>query len=133
MTEFELLPRDLEIGMATAAWQVEGAVAERGRCIWDDFAERPGAIVDASTGDPACDHIHRVEEDLDLLGWLGVDAYRFSISWPRVVPDGAGVISSAGLGFYDRLVDGLVARGIAPVATLYHWDLPSRLQEAATA
>ena len=124
------LPRDLEIGVATAAWQVEGAVAARGRCIWDDFAEIPGAIVDGSTGEPACDHFHRLAGDLDLLGWLGVDAYRFSISWPRVIPEGVGKVSSAGLDFYDRLVDGLLARGITPVATLYHWDLPSPLQAA---
>jgi beta-glucosidase len=130
MTDIPLLPPDLEIGVATAAWQVEGAVADRGRCIWDDFAERPGAIADGSTGEPACDHIDQVEGDLDLLAWLGVDAYRFSISWPRIVPAGTGTISSAGLDFYDRLVDGLLARGIAPVATLYHWDLPSPLQEA---
>jgi beta-glucosidase len=114
--------------VATAAWQVEGAVAARGRCIWDDFAEIPGAIVDGSTGEPACDHFHRLDGDLDLLGWLGVDAYRFSISWPRVLPEGVGKVSSAGLDFYDRLVDGLLARGITPVATLYHWDLPSPLQ-----
>ncbi len=125
------LPADLEVGVATGSWQVEGAVGERGRSIWDDFADVPGAIRDGATGEPACDHVHRVEQDLDLLGWLGVDAYRFSISWPRVLPDGtAGTVSAAGLGFYDRLVDGLLARGIRPAATLYHWDLPSRLQAA---
>jgi beta-glucosidase len=123
------LPPALEIGVATSAWQIEGAVAERGRCIWDDFAERPGTIADGSTGEPACDHVHRLEEDLDLMARLGVDAYRFSISWPRVMPEGTGSTSPAGLDFYDRLVDGLLARGIAPVATLYHWDLPSPLQE----
>ena len=123
------LPDDLEIGVATSAWQIEGSAATRGRCIWDDFAERPGAIVDGSAADPACDHVHRLTGDLDLLAWLGVDAYRFSISWPRVMPGGTGAVSPSGLDFYERLVDGLLARGIAPVATLYHWDLPSSLQD----
>lgn len=124
------LPVDLEIGVATSSWQIEGALSERGRCIWDDFADRPGTIADASTAEPGCDHVHRLDEDLDLLAWLGVDAYRFSISWPRVQPLGMGEGSPAGLGFYDRLVDGLLARGIAPVVTLYHWDLPVPLQTA---
>ena len=129
MTE-PLLPRDLEMGVATSSWQIEGAVAERGRSIWDDFADEPGRIRDGATGEPACDHVHRLEADLDLIGWLGVDAYRFSISWPRVLPDGVGAVSAEGLGFYDRLVDGLLARGVRPVATLYHWDLPSAVQAA---
>ncbi len=122
------IPADLEIGVATASWQVEGAVAERGSSIWDDFAARPGAIRDGSTGEPATDHLRRMDEDLDLLTWLGVDAYRFSVSWPRVLPDGRGRVSAEGLDVYDRLVDGLLARGIRPAATLYHWDLPSVLQ-----
>ena len=105
-----------------------GAVAERGPSIWDDFARVPGAIRDGVTGEPACDHVHRLKEDLGLLAWLGVDAYRFSISWPRVLPTGSGEVSAEGLGFYDALVDGLLERGIRPVATLYHWDLPSRLE-----
>ena len=124
------IPRDFELGVATSSWQIEGDVAGRGRANWDDFALIPGAIVDGSTGEPACDHVHRLEEDLDLLAWLGVDAYRFSISWPRVMPDGAGELSAEGLAFYDRLVDGLIARGIKPVATLFHWDLPTALEEA---
>lgn len=124
------IPSDFELGVATAAWQIEGDLAGRGRSIWDDFAEIPGAIVDGATGDPACDHVHRLEEDLDLLAWLGVDAYRFSFSWPRVMPTGSGSTSPEGLGFYDRLVDGLLERGITPVATLYHWDLPSPLEAA---
>jgi beta-glucosidase len=124
------IPSDFELGVATAAWQIEGDLAGRGRSIWDDFAEIPGAIVDGATGDPACDHVHRLEEDLDLLAWLGVDAYRFSFSWPRVMPTGSGPTSPDGLGFYDRLVDGLLDRGIKPVATLYHWDLPSPLEAA---
>jgi beta-glucosidase len=126
-----LLPAGFEVGVATGSWQVEGAVGERGRSIWDDFADIPGAIRDGATGEPACDHLHRAEEDLDLLAWLGVDAYRFSVSWPRVLPDGTtGNVDAAGLGFYDRLVDGLLARGIRPAVTLYHWDLPSTLQAA---
>jgi beta-glucosidase len=124
-----VIPPDFQLGVATASWQVEGDVASRGLSIWDEFAERPGAIIDGATGEPACDHVHRLEEDLDLLAWLGVDAYRFSISWPRVIPGGAGRPSKMGLDFYDRLVDGLLARGIEPVATLYHWDLPLELEQ----
>jgi beta-glucosidase len=123
-------PPGFELGVATSAWQIEGDVAGRGRCIWDDFAEVPGAIADGATGQPACDHVHRLDEDLDLLAWLGVDAYRFSISWPRVMPQGTGALSAEGLDFYDRLVDGLLERGIRPVATLFHWDLPSPLEAA---
>jgi beta-glucosidase len=125
-----IIPPGFELGVATSSWQIEGDVAGRGRCNWDDFAEIPGAIVDGSTGEPACDHVHRLEEDLDLLQWLGVDAYRFSISWARVMPAGRGELSAPGLDFYDRLVDGLVERGIKPVATLFHWDLPSPLEAA---
>lgn len=118
------------MGVATSSWQIEGDVAGRGRSTWDDFALRAGAIIDGATGEPACDHVHRLDEDLDLLAWLGVDAYRFSVSWPRVMPEGSGAVSEAGLSFYDRLVDGLLERGIRPVATLYHWDLPSGLEQA---
>ena len=118
---------DLELGVATSSWQIEGDLAGRGRCIWDDFAERPGAVIDGAIAEPACDHVQRLEEDLDLLSWLGVDAYRFSISWPRLQPGGSGPVSTTGLDFYNRLVDGLLERGIRPVATLYHWDLPSEL------
>lgn len=121
-------PPGFELGVATSSWQIEGDVAGRGRCNWDDFAEIPGAIVDGATGEPACDHVHRLEEDLDLLQWLGVDAYRFSISWPRAM-DGDR-LRPEGIDFYDRLIDGLLARGIKPVATLFHWDLPSELEEA---
>jgi beta-glucosidase len=121
------LPADMTFGTATASWQVEGDVAGRGHCIWDDFAATPGAIVDGTTGEPACDHLTRFDEDLDLLTWLGVDAYRMSISWPRVQPTGMGPVSEAGLATYDRMIDGLLERGIDPVVTLYHWDLPSEL------
>ena len=123
-------PPGFELGVATSSWQIEGDVAGRGRCNWDDFAEVPGAIVDGATGEPACDHVHRLVEDLDLLDWLGVDAYRFSFSWPRIMPEGSGALSPSGLDFYDRLIDGLLERGIRPVATLFHWDLPSPLEQA---
>lgn len=123
-------PPGFELGVATSSWQIEGDVAGRGRCNWDDFAQVPGAIVDGATGEPACDHVHRLEEDLDLLEWMGVDAYRFSFSWARVMPDGTGALSPSGLDFYDRLIDGLIERGIRPVATLFHWDLPSPLEAA---
>jgi beta-glucosidase len=122
-----VIPKDFTLGFASSSWQIEGSVATRGRSIWDDFADAPGKVKDGVTGEPAADHVRRLEEDLDLLAWLGVDAYRFSISWPRVMPVGRGEVSTEGLDFYDRLVDGLLARGIKPVATLYHWDYPSAL------
>ncbi|NUS01479.1 MAG: beta-glucosidase [Nonomuraea sp.] len=127
-----MFPTDFLWGTATAAYQVEGAAAEDGRTpsIWDVFSHTPGKVVNGETGDVACDHYHRLEEDLDLLAGLGVGAYRFSISWPRVQPGGQGALNRAGVAFYDRLVDGLLARDIAPVATLYHWDLPQELEEA---
>ena len=121
------LPGDLVVGTATASWQVEGDVAGRGRSIWDDFAEVPGAIVDGTTGEPACDHLRRFDEDLALLADLGFDAYRFSVSWPRVQPTGRGEFRQEGLDVYDRMVDRLLQQGIAPIVTLYHWDLPSEL------
>ncbi|GGO65256.1 GH1 family beta-glucosidase [Nonomuraea cavernae] len=118
-------------GTATAAYQIEGAVAEDGRgvSIWDTFAHEPGRVRDGHTGDVACDHYHRWREDLGLLTDLGVNAYRFSIAWPRIQPDGAGAPNPAGLGFYERLVDGLLAAGITPVPTLFHWDLPQALED----
>ncbi|MGE0304935.1 MAG: GH1 family beta-glucosidase, partial [Acidimicrobiia bacterium] len=113
-----------------ASYQIEGAVTEdgRGSSVWDDLCRRPGFIDNGDTGDVACDHYHRWREDLALLGNLGVDAYRFSVSWSRVLPDGVGRIEPRGLAFYDRLVDGLLERGIDPMVTLFHWDLPSALQ-----
>lgn len=118
-------------GAATSAYQIEGAVAEDGRgiSIWDTFCRRPGKIADGSNADVACDHYHRVDEDLELMSSLGLQAYRFSVAWPRVQPQGAGPANGAGLDFYDRLVDGLLARGIEPHLTLYHWDLPQALQD----
>jgi len=120
-------------GVATSAYQIEGAVAAdgRGTSIWDDFCRMPGVIADGSSGEIACDHYHRLQSDLDLMHGLGIPAYRFSISWPRVRPGGRGASNEAGLAFYDRLVDGLLSRSIQPFATLYHWDLPSRLQSEA--
>jgi beta-glucosidase len=118
-------------GAATAAYQIEGAVAEDGRgpSIWDTFSHQPGAVLRGDNGDIACDHYHRWEQDLDLLSDLGVGSYRFSVAWPRVIPTGTGSVNRAGLDFYDRLVDGLLARGISPMVTLYHWDLPQALQD----
>ena len=119
-----------QLGVATSSYQIEGAVAEDGRgpSIWDDFTHTPGKIKDAGTGDVACDHYRRFHEDVALMDWLGVDAYRFSIAWPRVLPEGRGSVNQKGLDFYERLVDALLERGIAPCATLYHWDLPSALE-----
>ncbi|WP_336204504.1 GH1 family beta-glucosidase [Nonomuraea sp. LPB2021202275-12-8] len=125
-------PENFLWGTATAAYQVEGAAFEDGRgpSIWDTFSHTPGLVTNGDTGDVACDHYHRLEEDLDILAGLGVGAYRFSISWPRVLPAGGDRINQPGLDFYSRLVDGLLARNIAPVATLYHWDLPQELEDA---
>ncbi len=118
-------------GVATAAFQIEGAARSdgRGESIWDRFCHTPGKVRNGDTGDVACDHYHRWREDLDLIASLGVDAYRFSIAWPRVQPLGHGAWNEAGLAFYDRLVDGLLERGIQAHATLYHWDLPQALQD----
>lgn len=122
---------DFVWGVATASYQIEGAARkdDKGIGTWDVFCRRPGAIHGGHTGDVACDHFHRLDEDLDLLAELGVGAYRFSISWPRVLPEGVGAVSRAGLGFYDRLVDGLLRRGITPYVTLFHWDAPYELEK----
>ncbi|OWV06055.1 beta-glucosidase [Micromonospora wenchangensis] len=125
-------PAGFRWGVSTSAYQIEGGATADGRgpSIWDTFAHTPGRIVDGSTGDVACDHYHRHREDVALLAGLGVSAYRFSIAWPRVRPGGTGPVNAAGLDFYDRLVDDLLAAGIDPVATLFHWDLPQPLQDA---
>jgi beta-glucosidase len=124
-------PNDFIFGVATAAYQIEGAVAEDGRgpSIWDTFSHTPGKVLHGDTGDIACDHYHRFEEDLDLLVYLGVNSYRFSIAWPRVMPSGSGAVNQKGLDFYRRLVHELRTREISPMATLYHWDLPQALQD----
>ncbi|GAA5160826.1 MULTISPECIES: GH1 family beta-glucosidase [Amycolatopsis] len=118
-------------GAATAAYQIEGAVAEDGRSpsIWDTFCAVPGAVDGGDTGEHACDHYHRWREDVGLMRELGLGAYRFSVAWPRVVPGGTGAVNRAGLDFYDRLVDALCEAGIRPNVTLYHWDLPQVLQD----
>jgi beta-glucosidase len=126
------LPRDFRWGVATSAYQIEGAVAEDGRTpsIWDTFCRVPGAIENGEDGDVACDHYHRMPEDVGLIKALGVDTYRFSVAWPRVQPGGRGPANPAGLAFYDRLVDELLSAGITPWLTLYHWDLPQELEDA---
>ncbi|MDP9368612.1 MAG: GH1 family beta-glucosidase [Chloroflexota bacterium] len=119
-------------GAATASYQIEGAAREdgRGESIWDRFSHTPGKILNGDTGDVACDHYHRWREDIALMRELGLAAYRFSVAWPRVLPDGRGQVNDGGLDFYDRLVDGLLEVGIAPWVTLYHWDLPQPLEDA---
>lgn len=124
-------PAHFAWGAATSAYQIEGAhdADGKGPSIWDTFSHTPGRIAHGDTGDIACDSYHRLEEDLDLLSELGAKMYRFSISWPRVLPQGRGHINEAGLAYYLGLVDGLLARGIEPFCTLYHWDLPQALQD----
>jgi beta-glucosidase len=118
-------------GVATASYQIEGAARTGGRgpSIWDTFSHTPGKTMNGDTGDVACDHYHRWREDVELIHGLGVDAYRFSIAWPRVQPLGQGAWNEEGIAFYDRLVDRLLERGIQPHVTLYHWDLPQALQD----
>ena len=130
--DFPRFPAGFAWGVATAAYQIEGAVAEDGRTdsVWDVFCRQPGAIRDGHTGDVADDHYHRWEEDVALMAGLGIGAYRFSIGWPRVQPGGTGKANEAGLDFYDRLTDALLAAGITPLPTLFHWDLPQELEEA---
>ncbi|WP_040450534.1 GH1 family beta-glucosidase [Hoeflea phototrophica] len=122
-------PADFLFGTATASFQIEGAAQADGRkaSIWDAFSHMPGRVKGGDTGDVACDHYHKLEADLDLMTELGVAAYRFSIAWPRILPDGAGAVNETGIGFYDRLLDGLQSRGVKAFATLYHWDLPLAL------
>lgn len=123
--------KDFLWGTATAAYQIEGAVNEDGRknSIWDDFCRIPGNIANNENGDVTCDHYHRLEEDVEIMKELGINAYRFSVSWSRLFPYGDARRNNAGFAFYDRLIDALLAAGIEPVLTLYHWDLPSALQE----
>lgn len=124
-------PPGFLFGAATSSYQIEGhSFGGAGRSQWDDFAATPGNVIRAENGDVACDHYHRMDEDLDLVAGANLDVYRFSTSWARVLPEGRGRANPAGLDFYDRLVDGLLARGLKPAATLYHWELPSPLQDA---
>jgi len=125
------LPPGFTFGTSTASYQIEGAVAEDGRgpSIWDTFAAQPGRIADGSSGEVACDHYHRVDEDVELLGRLGAPGYRFSIAWPRIQPTGSGEPNEKGLDFYDRLIDKLLAAGVQPTVTLFHWDLPQALED----
>jgi beta-glucosidase len=126
------LPSSFRWGVATSAYQIEGAAYEDGRTasIWDTYCRVPGAVHNGETGDVACDHYHRMPEDVALIHDLGVDTYRFSVAWPRVQPGGQGPGNPAGLAFYERLVDELLGRGIDPWVTLYHWDLPQELEDA---
>jgi len=124
-------PADFVWGAATAAFQIEGGAEAGGKgpSIWDNFCRVNGAVQNSDTGDVAIDHYHRWQEDIALMKALNLPAYRFSIAWPRVLPEGRGVVNEAGLDFYDRLVDGLLTAGITPFVTLYHWDLPQALQD----
>jgi len=121
--------QDFIWGAATSSYQIEGAAQAdgKGTSIWDTYCEQPGRILDGSSGEVACDHYHRYAEDVDLMADIGLRGYRFSLSWPRIMPEGTGAVNEAGLDFYDRLVDALLAKGIQPFATLYHWDLPQTL------
>ncbi len=124
-------PEDFIWGAATASYQIEGGGLDEGRgeCIWHHFSHTPGKVKNGDTGMVACDHLHRYKDDVALMREIGLKGYRFSISWPRVIPAGTGEINEQGLAFYDHLVDELLAQGIEPYATLYHWDLPQQLQE----
>lgn len=124
-------PTSFVWGTATAAYQIEGAVAEDGRgpSIWDEFCDRPGVVVGGDTGTVAADHYHRWESDIELMNQLGLDAYRLSLSWSRILPTGTGAVNAKGLDFYDRLIDRLCSAGITAAVTLFHWDLPLALQE----
>jgi beta-glucosidase len=124
-------PPDFRWGAATAAYQIEGAVTAEGRqpSVWDTFSATPGKVLNGDTGAIACDHYHRFHDDIQLMVGLGIRDYRFSIAWPRIIPDGRGAVNQAGIDFYQRLVDGLLAAGITPHATLFHWDSPQALED----
>jgi beta-glucosidase len=129
--QFPQLPAGFRLGTSTAAYQIEGAATEDGRgpSIWDTFCAQEGRIADGSSGDVACDHYHRFAEDVALMKRLGAGGYRFSLSWPRIQPTGAGAPNEKGLDFYDRLIDCLLEAGVQPMVTLYHWDLPQALED----
>ena len=120
---------DFVWGAAAAAYQIEGAASEGGRkpSVWDDYCDRPDAVKQGHSGAVACDHYHRFEEDIALMGEIGLQAYRLSLAWPRILPDGTGAVNEEGLAFYDRLIDTLLANNITPWVTLYHWDFPSKV------
>jgi beta-glucosidase len=124
-------PSDFKWGFAASAYQIEGAAREDGRgpSIWDTFSHPPGKVANGDTGDAACDHYHRYAEDVRLMAELGADAYRFSVSWPRIFPAGTGRVNQRGVDFYRRLVDELRAAGVEPTVNLFHWDLPQALQD----
>src|ERR1700744_2935567 len=124
-------PAGFTWGAATAAYQIEGAVAEDGRgpSVWDTFSHTPGKVRGGDTGDVACDSYHRYAQDADLIKSLGLSTYRFSIAWPRIFPTGEGPVNQAGLDYYKRLLDTLADRGISAAATLFHWDTPQALQD----
>ncbi|RMG90088.1 MAG: glycosyl hydrolase family protein, partial [Chloroflexi bacterium] len=124
-------PKDFLWGAATASYQIEGSKLEEGRgeCIWYRYSHTPGNVLNGDTGDVACDHLHRYKEDVALMKEIGLRAYRFSVAWARVLPQGTGAINQQGLDFYDRLVDELLQAGIKPATTIYHWDLPQALQD----
>lgn len=126
-----LFPPDFRWGAATASYQIEGAVQEGGRqpSVWDTFSATPGKVLNGDTGAIACDHYHRFQEDVALMAKLGIKHYRFSLAWPRIIPDGRGSVNEAGIDFYRRLVDCLLAHGITPHATLFHWDSPQALED----
>jgi beta-glucosidase len=125
------LPPSFFWGAATSAYQIEGATQQDGRgvSIWDTFANQPGKTINGESGAVACDHYNRMPQDLDMMKAMGLEAYRFSVAWPRVQPSGRGAVNEKGLDFYERLVDGLIERGITPHMTLFHWDLPQALQD----
>ncbi len=129
---FISFPPNFTWGVSASAYQIEGAWNEDGRgpSIWDTFSHQPGRTHHGDNGDSAADHYHRLAEDVGLMAEIGVNAYRFSIAWPRILPEGRGAINQSGLDFYDRLVDALLDKGITPYPTLYHWDLPQPLQDA---
>jgi beta-glucosidase len=131
MTNYNPFPKDFNWGVATSAYQIEGAVDQEGRkpSVWDTFSAQPNCILDGSTGAIACDHYHRYEADIQLMAALGVRHYRFSISWCRIIPDGRGAVNRAGVDFYQRLIDTLLKYNITPHATLFHWDSPQALEE----
>ncbi|MCE9574327.1 MAG: family 1 glycosylhydrolase, partial [Deltaproteobacteria bacterium] len=124
-------PASFLLGAGTSAFQIEGAIRDdgRGASIWDDFARRKRGPAPSDSGDVACDHYHRMKDDVALMRELGLGAYRFSIAWPRILPRGRGAVNPKGLDFYARLVDALLEAGITPFATLHHWDLPQSLQD----